>query len=69
VKAYNDAVGSYDTRVMVSMRRFKELGAATGDDILPVPLVESVSRQLQSASQQDLLDTAIIEGEIEESRK
>jgi DNA recombination protein RmuC len=69
VKAYNDAVGSYDTRVMVSMRRFKELGAATGDDIPPVALVDSMSRPLQSASQQDLLDAAVIEGEVEESRK
>ena len=68
VKAYNDAVGSYDTRVMVSMRRFKELGAATGDDIPPVTPVESAARPLQSASQQDLLDTAIIDGEVEESR-
>ncbi len=69
VKAYNDAVGSYDTRVMVSMRRFKELGAATGDDIPPVTIVDSMSRPLQSASQQDLLDAAVIEGEVEESRK
>jgi DNA recombination protein RmuC len=69
VKAYNEAVGSYDTRVMVSMRRFKELGAATGDDIPPVALVESVSRPLQSASQQDLLEVAIIEGEVEDTRR
>ena len=67
VKAYNDAVGSYDTRVMVSMRRFKELGAATGDDIPPVAPVDSAARPLQSASQQDLLDAAIIDGEVEES--
>jgi DNA recombination protein RmuC len=69
VKAYNEAVGSYDTRVMVSMRRFKELGAATGDDIAPVALVESSARPLQSASQQDLLEAAIIEGEVEDARR
>ncbi len=69
VKAYNEAVGSYDTRVMVSMRRFKELGAATGDDIAPVALVESSARPLQSASQQDLLEAAIIEGEVEDTRR
>ena len=69
VKAYNEAVGSYDTRVMVSMRRFKELGAATGDDIPPMALVESASRPLQSASQQNLLEAAIIEGEVEDTRR
>jgi DNA recombination protein RmuC len=69
VKAYNEAVGSYDTRVMVSMRRFKELGAATGDDIPPLALVESAARPLQSASQQDLLEPAIIEGQVEDTRR
>jgi DNA recombination protein RmuC len=69
VKAYNEAVGSYDTRVMVSMRRFKELGAATGDDIPPLALVESAARPLQSASQPDLLEAAIIEGEVEDTRR
>jgi DNA recombination protein RmuC len=67
VRAYNEAVGTYDTRVMVSMRRFKELGAATGDDIPPVAPVDSAARKVQSASQQDLLDAAIIEGEVEET--
>ncbi len=38
VRAYNDAVGAYDARVMVSMRKFKELGAATGDAIEPPTL-------------------------------
>ncbi|MGH9387288.1 MAG: DNA recombination protein RmuC [Vicinamibacterales bacterium] len=68
VRAYNEAVGTYDTRVMVSMRRFKDLGAATGDDIQPVATVDSATRKVQSASQQDLLDAAIIEGEVEETR-
>jgi hypothetical protein len=50
---------------MVSMRRFKELGAATGDDIAQVPLIESASRPLQAASQQDLLDVSLNDGETE----
>jgi DNA recombination protein RmuC len=69
VKAYNDAVGSYDTRVMVSMRRFKELGAATGDDIAPVAPLDSAARPLQAASQQDLLDAAIIADEVAPPQK
>ena len=38
VDAYNQAAGSLESRVMVSARRLKELGAATGDEL---PLVEA----------------------------
>lgn len=56
VRAYNDAVGTYDARVMVSMRRFRELGAATGDAIDDPPPVDTVPRPVQSATQPGLLD-------------
>ncbi len=58
VRAFNDAVGAYDARVMVSMRKFKELGAATGDEIKPPATVDTASRRLQSATQPDLLEPA-----------
>jgi DNA recombination protein RmuC len=56
VRAYNEAVGAYDARVMVSMRKFKELGAATGDAIEPATTVETTPRSLDSAVQRDLLE-------------
>jgi DNA recombination protein RmuC len=56
VRAYNEAVGAYDARVMVSMRKFHELGAATGDAIEPVKPVETTPRPLESAVQRDLLE-------------
>ncbi|MGE3885732.1 MAG: DNA recombination protein RmuC [Vicinamibacterales bacterium] len=58
VRAFNDAVGAYDARVMVSMRKFKELGASTGDEIKPLATVDTAPRKLQSATQPDLLEPA-----------
>ena len=63
VRAYNEAVGAYDARVMVSMRKFRELGAATGDAIEPVKPVDTTPRPLESAVQRDLLEgSEVVEG-------
>ncbi len=40
--AFNKAVGSMESRVLPAARRFRELGAATGDDI---PLLEALDQQ------------------------
>ena len=50
VKAFNDTVGSYETRVLVTARRFKELGATTGVDIEPPQTIDTAPRILHSAN-------------------
>lgn len=45
VDAYNKAVGSLESRVLVSARRFPELGAGTGEIPEPVP-IETTTRTL-----------------------
>lgn len=44
VDSYNDAAGSLASRVLVSARRLKELGAATGEEIGEVRPIDEVPR-------------------------
>jgi DNA recombination protein RmuC len=46
VEAYNQAVGSLENRVLVSARRFSELGAAVAEDIPELEPIETTARAL-----------------------
>ena len=46
VDSYNKATGSLELRVLPSARKFKELGAATGEDIPQVQTVDEAPRSL-----------------------
>lgn len=62
VKAFNDVVGSYETRVLVSARKFKELGATSGNEIDPIQPIDTVPRILPSANLLGLPDD-VVDGE------
>ncbi len=53
ITAYNKAVGSLESRVFPAARRFKELGAATGDEI---PVVEAIDQAPRSLASPDASD-------------
>ncbi|MGE0041558.1 MAG: DNA recombination protein RmuC, partial [Vicinamibacterales bacterium] len=59
VRAFNETVGSYETRVLVTARRFKDLGATTGGDIPALGSVDTVPRVLQSANLLGLPDDVV----------
>ena len=44
--AYNSAVGSLENRVLPAARRFKELGAASGEEIVTIEPIDTQPRQL-----------------------
>lgn len=44
VESYNKAMGSLDSRVLVTARKFKELGAASGEELETPPMIERTTR-------------------------
>ena len=56
VDSYNRAVGSLEARVLPAARRFRELGAAPGEEIAEVQGVQTLPRTLQSPELRTLLD-------------
>jgi DNA recombination protein RmuC len=48
VRAYNKAVGTMENRVLVSARKFKELGASTDSRIETLDIIDSTTRILQT---------------------
>ncbi len=56
VKCYNDAVGSLESRVLVSARKFAELGATTKEEIPELEPVERSARAVAAANGQMWLE-------------
>ena len=56
VDAYNRSVASLETRVLVTARRFRDLGAASGGDIPEVETIEKTTRQIQAPEVRGLFD-------------
>jgi DNA recombination protein RmuC len=61
VQAYNSAAGSFESRVLVSARRLKELDVTTADDIPPTEPIDTVPRVLKQANLMGLPEEATTE--------
>ncbi len=58
VDAYNQAVGSLENRVLVSARKFAELGASVAEDIPELEPIETTARALSFEWDDEPIDTS-----------
>jgi DNA recombination protein RmuC len=63
VEAYNEAVGSMESRVLVTARRLKDLGVAATVDVEPVPPIDTSVRPTRTPELTGLFDEAL-DGEV-----
>jgi DNA recombination protein RmuC len=66
VNAFNRMVGTLETRVMVSARKFRELGAAPSDDIEAIEPIETATRELTEPKAVQLKIRSIAAGASED---
>jgi DNA recombination protein RmuC len=69
VQAYNEAAGSFESRILVSARRLRELGVTTADELRPADPIERVPRVLKQVGLMGLPDEALTEAEADEVEK
>jgi DNA recombination protein RmuC len=53
VSAYNEAVGSFDHRVVPQVRRIEQAGAASEREVLPPPALETTTRTITARLESD----------------
>ena len=63
VKAYNEAIGTLETRVLVTARRFKELGITAAEPISELQPLDRTPRALQAPELADLFGSEVLESE------
>jgi len=61
VQAYNEAAGSFESRVLVSARRLKELKVTTAEELPPAEPIDTVPRVLRQVGLMGLPDGATAE--------
>jgi DNA recombination protein RmuC len=68
VQAYNEAAGSFESRVLVSARRLRELDVTTAADLPPADPIERVPRVLKQVGLMGLPEGATTDDDLTDSR-
>ena len=68
VEAYNSSVGSLDSRVLVTARKFKELGVTASEPITELLQIDQAPRSLQAPEFTEEVDELIVNGSVEEEK-
>jgi DNA recombination protein RmuC len=69
VQAYNEAAGSFESRILVSARRLRDLEVTTAPELPPADPIERVPRVLKQAGLMGLPEEALTPTEVEETEK
>ncbi|HEY1302814.1 MAG TPA: DNA recombination protein RmuC [Vicinamibacterales bacterium] len=69
VQAYNKAAGSFESRVLVSARRLKELDVTTAGELPLSEPIDTVPRVLKQAGLMGLPDEATTDPEVDDGQK
>jgi DNA recombination protein RmuC len=69
VQAYNEAAGSFESRILVSARRLRELEVTTAAELPPADPIERVPRVLKQVGLMGLPDGALTDAEVDEVEK
>jgi DNA recombination protein RmuC len=64
VQAYNKAAGTFESRVLVSARRLKELKVSTSEELQEAEPIDTVPRVLKEAGLMGLPEDATVESEV-----
>jgi DNA recombination protein RmuC len=69
VQAYNEAAGSFESRILVSARRLRDLEVTTAAELPPADPIERVPRVLKQVGLMGLPDDALAQSEVDEVEK
>lgn len=69
VQAYNEAAGSFESRILVSARRLRELEVTTAAELPPADPIERVPRVLKQVGLMGLPEGALADTEVDEVEK
>lgn len=64
IKSYNDAVGSFENRVLVTGRKFKELGAGSEQEINTQQPVETALRAVNPMEEVEVAEVGVAEASV-----